>query len=175
MVGSVNKSWFVRIMKRIDFTLTVLFSYRFSLYGPFSRHPSGECDAREEWHLWKSESDSRVPVPCFLNPCMQARLVMSCVWLFVTPWTIAHQASLSLGFCRQEYWSGLPFPSARDLPHSEVELASPALAGRFFTIWATREATASNFPGLFAGPAGKIWKIWACNWNEGSRSIFTWH
>ena len=49
------------------------------------------------------------------------------VWLFVTPWTVAHQAPLSVGFSRQEYWSGLPFPSAGDLPHPGVESGSPAL------------------------------------------------
>ena len=54
----------------------------------------------------------------------------------MTPWTAAHQASLSVGFPRQEYWSGLPFPSPGDLPEQGIEpmsLASPALAGKFFT------------------------------------------
>ena len=50
-----------------------------------------------------------------------------------TPWTVALQAPLSVGFPRQEYWSGLPFPSPRDLPDPVIEPASPALAGRFFT------------------------------------------
>ena len=50
-----------------------------------------------------------------------------------TPWTVALQASLSLGFSRQECWSGLPFPSPGGLPHAGVEPASPALAGRCFT------------------------------------------
>jgi len=51
-----------------------------------------------------------------------------------------HQASLSTGFSRQEYWSGLPFPYPRDLPAPRIEptsLESPALAGRFFTTGAT--------------------------------------
>ena len=52
---------------------------------------------------------------------------LSHVWLFVTPWTIAHQIPLSMGFPRQEYWSGLPFPSPGDLPDPGVKLASPAL------------------------------------------------
>ena len=52
---------------------------------------------------------------------------------FVKPWTIAHQAPLSVGFPRQEQWSGLSFPSPRDLPHPETEPVSPALAGGFFT------------------------------------------
>ena len=58
---------------------------------------------------------------------------LSCVRLFATPWTAACQASLSMGFSRQEYWSGLPFPSPGDLPHPGIEPKSPALAGRFFT------------------------------------------
>ena len=52
---------------------------------------------------------------------------------FATPWTVAHQAFLSMGFPRQEYWSGLPFPSPGDLPYPGIEPTSPALAGRFFT------------------------------------------
>ena len=43
---------------------------------------------------------------------------VSHVGLFVTPWTVAHHAPLSMGFSRQEYWSGLPFPSPEDLPNS---------------------------------------------------------
>ena len=52
---------------------------------------------------------------------------LSHVELFVTPWTAAHQALLSMGFSRQEYWSGLPFPSPRDLPDSGIKPKSPAL------------------------------------------------
>ena len=47
--------------------------------------------------------------------------------LFATPWTIAYQAPPSMGFSRQEYWSGLPFPSPGDLPHPGIEPGSPAL------------------------------------------------
>ena len=49
------------------------------------------------------------------------------IQLFVTPWTVAHQAPLSIGFSRQAYWSGLPFPSPGDLPNPGVEPRSPAL------------------------------------------------
>ena len=52
---------------------------------------------------------------------------------FVTPWAVAHQAPLSMGFLRQEYWSGLPFPSLGDLPHRRIKPLFPALAGGFFT------------------------------------------
>ena len=71
---------------------------------------------------------------------MSRLLLLSRVQLFATSWTIARQAPLSVGFSRQEYWSGLPFPSQGDLPDPGIELASltsPALAGRFFTTNAT--------------------------------------
>ena len=64
----------------------------------------------------------------------------SCVLLFVTPWTVAHQAPLSVRFSRQEYWSGLPCPPPGDLPDSGIEPVSPALVGEFFTTSITWEA-----------------------------------
>ena len=53
---------------------------------------------------------------------------------FETPWAVAHQVPLSMGFFRQEYWSGLPFPFPGGLPDSGNEPASPALAGGFFFL-----------------------------------------
>ena len=54
------------------------------------------------------------------------------IWLFVTLWTVAHQAPLSMGFSRQEYWSGLLCPAPGDIPRIKpVSLSSPALAGRW--------------------------------------------
>ena len=53
--------------------------------------------------------------------------LLSGVRLFATPWTVAHQAPPSLGFSRQEYWSGLPFPSPGDLPDPGIEPRSPTL------------------------------------------------
>ena len=52
---------------------------------------------------------------------------LSCVRLFATPWTVAHESPLSMGFSRQKYWSGLPFPSPRDLPDPGIEPRAPAL------------------------------------------------
>ena len=52
---------------------------------------------------------------------------LSCVQLFSTPWTVAHQAPPSMEFSRQEYWSGLPFPSPGDLPDPGIEPGAPAL------------------------------------------------
>ena len=65
------------------------------------------------------------------------------VWLFATPWTVARQGPLSMRSSRQEYWSGLPCPSPRDLPQPGMEpmsLMSPALAAGCFTTGATCEA-----------------------------------
>ena len=72
--------------------------------------------------------------------------MLSCfsrVRLFVTQWTVAHQAPLSMEYSRQEYWSGLPFPPPGDLPDPGIKLlsvasnpilVSPALAGGFFIL-----------------------------------------
>ena len=67
---------------------------------------------------------------------LRISLMLSHVQLFVTSWTVAHQARLSMGFSKQKYWSGLSFPSPRDLPEPGIKLmslASPTFAGRFFT------------------------------------------
>ena len=70
-----------------------------------------------------------------VHVCVHAHL-LSCFKLFATSWTVAYQAPLSMGFSRQEYWSGLLFPPPRDLPDTGIKstsLEAPALAGRFFT------------------------------------------
>ena len=82
----------------------------------------------------------------------------SCVWLCVILWTVAHQSPLSMGFSRQEHWSGLPCPPPGGLPDPGVQpasLLSAALAGGLFTTSATWEAvspfireTILNFPYL---------------------------
>ena len=79
---------------------------------------------------------------------------LSHVWLFFeSPWTVAHQAPLFMGFSRQEYWSGVPFPSPRHLPDPGIKLVSlvsPSLAGRFFTTsstWLDLEAKLSKIKG----------------------------
>ena len=66
----------------------------------------------------------------FLKCCLVTK---SCPTV-ATPWTVALQAPLSMGFLRQEYWSGLPFPSPGDLPDPGIKPMSPVLAGEFFTI-----------------------------------------
>ena len=83
---------------------------------------------------------SHDPLLCPHGGCFSFFFVLVCtlnhIQLFVTLWTVAHQAPLSMEFPRQEYWSGLPSPSPGDLPDPGIEpasLESPALAGGFFT------------------------------------------
>ena len=66
--------------------------------------------------------------------------LLSCVWLFATPWTVAYQVPQSMGFSRQAYWSGLPFPSPGGSSWPRDQPGSSALQADTFTIWATREA-----------------------------------
>ena len=66
--------------------------------------------------------------------------VLSHVWLFATPWTVACQTPLSMGFSRQEYWSRLPFPPPGDLPNPGIKPTSPALERWILYHWATGEA-----------------------------------
>ena len=86
----------------------------------------------------KKETHIQVQKACV---CMLVHF--SRVQLFVILWTIAHQSSLSMGFSRHEYWSGLPCPPSGDLPNPGMKpasLTSPALTGRFFTISTSLEA-----------------------------------
>ena len=78
-----------------------------------------------------------VPVSCFKPSLVYIKEItnketkkvksLSCVRLFAIPWTVAYQAPPSMGFSRQEYWSGLPFPSSGDPPNAGIEPRSPAL------------------------------------------------
>ena len=77
--------------------------------------------------------------------------MLSWVQQFVTPWTVAQQTPLSMGIFRQEYWSGLPFPSPGDLPHPGIEPVSPmsqGISGRFFFFFFFNHW---GFPGSSAG------------------------
>ena len=97
-------------------------------------------------HFWGPCFSMQALVPSAKGVCVYVCVCVlsrfSHVWLFGTPWTVACQALLSVGFSRQEYWSGLPFPSPGGLPNPGIEsrsLTSPALADRFFTTSATWE------------------------------------
>ena len=91
-------------------------AYQASLSMGFSR--------QEHWSGVPLLSPEDLPDPSF---SMDEVTSLSRVRLFATPWTVARQAPPSMGFSRQEYWSGLPFPSPGDLPDPGIEPRSPAL------------------------------------------------
>ena len=80
----------------------------------------------EQWTSSKLGKEYIKAVYCYpaYLPLCRVQL-LSCVRLFATPWTVAYQAPLSMGFSRQEYWSGFPLPG--DLPDPGIEFGSPAL------------------------------------------------
>ena len=86
---------------------------------------------------------TRPPTDCWVKKALRAgtwvRCLSRCARLLANPPTAVRQAPLSVGFPRQEHWSGLPCPPPGHLPDPGVKLTSPALAGRFFTTTATRE------------------------------------
>ena len=83
-----------------------------------------------------------------VHVCVSAKLLQACLTVQLHGLYVAHQAPLSMGFSRQEYWSGLPCPPAGDLPCPGIEPGSPALAGRYFSISATWEACKKVHPKL---------------------------
>ena len=96
------------------------------------------------WNWCDTKRDHVITLPCLLQFSLYSRnlikslslLLFSCSVMsnsFMTPQTIAHRAPLSMGFSRQESWSGLPCPSPGDLPNPGIEPVVPALAGRLFT------------------------------------------
>ena len=90
---------------------------------------------------WDTREALNFVVSVICYACMLSHF--SHVWLFATPWTVAYQAPLSMGFSKQGYWSRLPYPSPWDLLYPGIEswsLKSPALASGFFTTNATWEA-----------------------------------
>ena len=88
---------------------------------------------------------------------------LSCVQLFATPWTVAHQAPPSMGFSRQEYWSGLPFPSPGDLPNTGIEPRSPALQADALISeppgkpqWSDMQMDSKHRKRYLASPSGQV-------------------
>ena len=118
----VPQTWRVPLFYSLPST-SLLTSGVFLRCPPPSSTPKVMC-LRAPWELPSSafqrtckSSDRTVPS----DTCVLSRF--SCVWLFVTPWTVAHQAPLSMGFSRQEYWSLLPFPGA--LPNRGIKPGPP--------------------------------------------------
>ena len=117
--------------------------------------PTHTGDSHQPYRVYRSKCQSHSEIPTQTHPEIMFHLdapwpvklpqeinhygcatcVLSCL-TFATPWTVVHQAPLSMGFPRQEYWSRLPFPSPGDHPYPGIEPmspVSPALAGEFFT------------------------------------------
>ena len=81
--------------------------------------------------------------PCIPRVCVRVLSHFSFIWLFATPWNVAHQAPLFMGFSRQEYWNGVRFPIPGDLPNPGIQPASLAIAGGLFTTNTTWEVPPS--------------------------------
>ena len=95
------------------------------------------------WNIpWFSALSTASTSADFLLTCVLSRF--SRVRLFVTLWAVARQAPLSMGFSKQEYWSGLQFPSPGDLSNPGIEPRSLVSASRFFTTSATWETLISE-------------------------------
>ena len=92
------------------------------------------------WYFTQLESYSIYSCIPFSSLVLMRVKSLSRVWLFGTPWTVAHQAPPTMGFSRQEYWSGLPFPSPGDLPDPGIEPRDwtrvSRIGGRCFNLWA---------------------------------------
>ena len=154
------------------------------VFKPWQRHHTMKttCDcinsALGSRGLWHRETDRRSKPLLWEEPwfCCSAhvgttwdatsihwsvKVWVSRVWLFVTPWTVAHQAPLSVGFSRQEYWSGQPFPSLGHLPNPGIKPGSPTLQ-------------VDSFP---SGPTGKpikntlILPVRLCSSSQNSENI----
>ena len=117
----IKQYWF-KIGERVH-QGCILSTYLFNLHAEYIMRNAGLNDSQAE-----------IKIACLLSH----------VHLFATPWTVACQAPLSTEFSRQEYWSGLPFPSQRDLPDSGIRPVSPALAGGFFTTEPPEKPMAFN-------------------------------
>ena len=135
--------------------------------------PSSLSIFKHFYHHWIEP----MPFGCHLHISLAPSAlfcVLSCfspAQLFVTPWTIAGQVPLSMGFSRQKYWNGLRFPSPGDLPDPGIEptsLTSPALAGRLFTTSATWVSSVTKLLPISVNlPVVEI----SCEWNHMMHSL----
>ena len=100
-----------------------------------------------------------------LNAC-----VLSCVWLFATTWTVAHKAPLSMEFSRQEYWSGLPFPSPGNLSDPGIKPESPTLPAYWrlsetLHMWQKSLISISCFYNYYQISSSHVW-MWELDYKE---------
>ena len=113
--------------------------------------------------LYSTGNSAQCCVPAWIGSRVWGRMNMkvkslSRLQLLPTAWTVAHQASPSMGFYRPEYWSGLPFPSPGESSRPRDRTQVSPIAGGFFTVWATREF-----------PWGRTYM------NDWVPSLFTWN
>ena len=104
-------------------------------------------------HLWHSTCTP------FWSQAWVFAQSLSHVWLFATPWTLAHQAPLCMGFPRQEYWNGLPFSFSRGSSRPRDQTRISCIVGRFFTSWATWEAHLKSVDHNNTYFLGFLWEI----------------
>ena len=105
--------------------------------------PGGQICYLSQWKILYYNQMLQILPALYVTCWIMCAKLLSCVRLCVTLWNAARQASLSIGFPRQEHWSGLPCPHPGDLPEPGIEpksLVPPALADKSFTISATWEA-----------------------------------
>ena len=102
---------------------------------PGTREPGGlpSMGSHRVRHDWSDLAAATAGAHKYSSHLRLHAQLLSCVWFFVTLWAVAHQVPLSMGFSRQEYWSGLSFPPPGDLPDPGIEPMSSALADMFFT------------------------------------------
>ena len=132
----------------------------------------------KEWMEKTCKGESINPSLCIVKK-PQASLVIflvvlvpkSHLTLLWPPWTVDRQAPLSLGFPRQEYQSGFPFPSPGDLPDPRIEPVSPALASTWFLYhWTTGKALGNFFSPQLTSGEHRMW--WGFCWSSKSFSCF---
>ena len=91
-----------------------------------------------------------------------SKVAQSCLTLFATPWTVAYLAPPTMGFSRQEYWNGLPFPSPGDLPDPGIEPGPPALEADALTSEPPRKPQQMAIHWFFSNldPTQTLYEIW---------------
>ena len=109
-----------------------------------SSHPNeGIFQFYSNGEYWATTSNLRKGAQNAVQRLLWVSVRYSVMSDFAIPWTVAHQASLSMEFPRQKYWSGLPVPFSREYSQPKNQTQVSCTEGRFFSIWATREAPGS--------------------------------
>ena len=126
------------------------------------------------WREWQRSSKQRCPLEAWAEAEEGKVTSLSHVRLFATPWAVAHQASPSMGFSRQEYWSGLPFPSPGDLPDPGIEPGSPALQADTLPSEPPGKLVDPRTPANPCAPEAVLFKTCSCHGDEGEDICGCW-